>query len=200
MRRSARRAGRASRSAGLRIVAGSLKGRRIAAPCVGGVRPTSEKVREAMFDILGRSVEDGRVLDAFAGSGANGCEAISRGAREVVFVESESPVVAVLRANVEALGIEDRCRILVGDAESFAARLRDLAPFDLILADPPYGTDLGSRFCRLVAENCLLAPRGRLVLEGPSRAGPGPTEDGLRNVRAAVYGDTRLDFYEPWEP
>ncbi len=140
------------------------------------------------------------MLDAFAGSGANGCEAISRGAGEVVFVESDRQVVAVLRANIDALGIESRCRVLVCGAESCAGQLEALAPFDVILADPPYETDLGLRFRRLVADTRILAAHGLFVLEGPSRAAPSTEVAGLRSVRTAVYGDTRLDFYEPCEP
>lgn len=162
------------------------------------VRPTSEKVREALFDILGPSVSDRRVLDAFAGSGANGFEALSRGARSVVFVESDRVVVRVLRENACLLAVEDRTRIVVGSAVA-SQELQGLGLFELILADPPYASNLGSAFARLAVQNRLLVPAGRLVLEGAARAARVEVP-GLRLVRSAAYGDTRLDFYETSEP
>ena len=191
---------RASSVGRLRIVAGSLKGRRIAAPTVGQVRPTSEKVREALFDILGGTVVGARALDAFAGSGAIGCEALSRGAREVVFVESDPRVARVLCANLGSLGVQDRSRILVVDATVDAIGIEALGPFDLILADPPYGGDMAARFLRRVSAGRLLGPGGLLVMEVASRGAALQAEPEIKWIRRAAYGDTRLEFYEPSEP
>jgi 16S rRNA (guanine966-N2)-methyltransferase len=124
----------------LRIIAGELKGRRIRVPA-GDVRPTPDRAREALFAILGDSVHGSRVLDAFSGSGALGFEALSRGARSVLFVESDPHVLATLRENARALAVEGRCSSVRG------AALETLdgpgcGPFDLILADrtwPPGG-------------------------------------------------------------
>jgi len=180
----------------LRIIAGTLKGRRIAAPTVGAVRPTGEKVREALFDILGGRVEGARVLDAFAGSGALGCEALSRGAREVVFVESDPRVAHVLRANLDSLGVQDRSGVLVVDATSESPAIESLSPFDLVLADPPYGTDMAARFLDRASASRLVRPRTWLVLEVAARDAPLGSQPGIEWIRSATYGDSRLEFFE----
>ena len=179
----------------LRIIAGSLGGRRIVAPAVVGVRPTSEKVREALFDILGPVVNGARVLDAFAGSGAIGCEALSRGALHAWFVESDRRVARVLHQNVVALALDSRSEILVQDATRRRAMAGSAGPFDLIVADPPYGSGLSQRFLARVGEDGLLATAGILVIESAARE-PEPTCGGaVRWLRGERYGDTRLDFF-----
>lgn len=183
----------------LRIVAGSLKGRRIAAPDGGVVRPTSEKVREALFDILADRVQGARVLDAFAGSGAVGCEAISRGASEVVFVELDPGVALVLRANLAALHALDRGRVIVGDAVDACRHFRG-APFDIAFADPPYRGDEAGRFLLAMGGSALLDRAGLVILERSARAAPLDAPPTLRRIREARYGDSRLDFYSPVHP
>jgi len=184
----------------LRIVAGSLKGRRIVAPQVGDVRPTSERVREALFDILGGRVQGAGVLDFFAGSGAVGCEAISRGASEVIFVEADPRVARVLRANLEALGALGRGRLIIGDAVAACRGLTESGPFDVVFADPPYRGDTAERFLPALAVSGLLTASSAVVLERPARAAPIEPPPGLLRVREARYGDSRLDFYEPVHP
>src|SRR3990170_4138560 len=121
----------------MRIIAGSLKGRRLAA-VKGKIRPTSDKVREAIFSILGPAVVEARVLDLFAGTGALGLEALSRGAETAVFVEEHPASLAVLRRNVESLGLSDRVEVLPlpvnAGLKKLAARR---AAFDLTFLDPP---------------------------------------------------------------
>ena len=130
----------------MRIVAGDWRGRRIAAPAGTSTRPTSDRVREALFASLTSSLGAGlggvRALDAFAGSGALGLEALSRGASSAVFVESERGARAALEANIAALGAADRGRVIAGDAFALAARHGiPGGPFGLILLDPPYRID-----------------------------------------------------------
>jgi len=184
------------RVSGLRIIAGAFRGRRLRVPPGARVRPTADRVREALFNILGDAALGTRVLDLYAGTGALGLEALSRGAREVTFVESDAGVLRVLRANVEQLDAEHRCRIVPGDVPSLLGRGALGGPFDLVLADPPYGGPGTRAVLDGVARGATLAPGGRLVLERDSRDTPrAGTAQGLDLVRTARYGDTSLDFY-----
>ena len=136
----------------LRIIAGEFKGRRLKAPNGRIVRPTSDRVREAWFSILQQSIPDARVLDLFAGSGALGFEALSRGAVAVDFVETHRASLAALKANAEALKVEGRVTIHRSDALRFAERLQPGA-YDLAFADPPYATDDAARLVALYRAN-----------------------------------------------
>lgn len=177
----------------LRIIAGELRGRRLEVPDLEDVRPTPERVREALFDILGPGSPGRRVLDAYAGSGALGLEALSRGASTAVFVEREPAVARVLRRNIEKLGLSDRTEII--EATALRAVRQTLAGerFDLILADPPYRAGEGPRFLRHALER--LAAEGLLVIEREARAEP--ASEPHPPHRTARYGGTCLDFYGP---
>ena len=177
----------------MRIIAGTHRGRRISAPRGTATRPTADRVREALFSIVG-PIEGLDVLDLFAGSGALGLEALSRGAASATFVESGRPAVACLRANVAALGMGDRARIVARDWRSAlvaerAARRR----FGLCLLDPPYSlTD------RVVAQlgpelAPLAGPPGIVVIEH-SAARPPPEPSGLEITSRTdrTYGDTSV--------
>jgi 16S rRNA (guanine966-N2)-methyltransferase len=130
----------------MRIIAGEFRGRRLRPPPGRRVRPTTDRVREAWFSIVGDAVVGARVLDLFAGSGALGLEALSRGAAHVTFVELAAPSLAALRANVAELGVEGQTAIRRGDALRFAAGL-GRAAYDLAFADPPYGTGQAEALC-----------------------------------------------------
>jgi 16S rRNA (guanine966-N2)-methyltransferase len=180
----------------LRIIAGSLRGRRIKVPDGQEVRPTSDRVREALFGILGPSVEGLRVLDPYAGSGALGFEALSRGAVAATFLESNRDVLRVLHANAAALGVEDRCTFHAGRATGLLEKGTARGPFDLVLADPPYRDPEARRFLDALGRPGLLAPGARVVLER-DRGTPEevPSRAGLTLSRTARYGRTCLDFY-----
>ncbi len=129
----------------MRIVTGALRGRPIRTPAGEATRPTSDRARQAIFNILEHApwspgLAGRRVIDLFAGSGAMGLEAVSRGAAEVLFVESAEPALAAIRANVEAFGLGPRARTLRADATRLG---RADGPFDLAFLDPPYGKGLG---------------------------------------------------------
>jgi 16S rRNA (guanine966-N2)-methyltransferase len=128
----------------MRIIAGEFRGRRLAAPGDRRTRPTADRVREAWFSILGPEVHGARVLDLFAGSGALGLEALSRGAAFVDFVEMSRTSLATLRANVAALDVEDRVRIHASDALRFVTRF-SRERYDVAFADPPYRSDAAAR-------------------------------------------------------
>lgn len=171
----------------IRIVAGELRGRRLA---VGpGVRPTTERAREALFSILGESVRGARVLDAAAGSGALGFEALSRGAREAVFVDSDRRVGQVLRANVVLARLGDRARVVVREVASFLVIDRPTG-FDLVFFDPPWADPVVDVLQGLWN---ALVPGGTLVVERGSPEGPWPEPPVEPEVRR--YGTTSLFLY-----
>lgn len=173
----------------MRVVAGELRGRRLTAPPGRATRPTADKVREALFSILG-DVTGLRVLDLFAGSGALGIEALSRGASEAVFVDSSGRAVAAVRSNLNALALE--ARVHRRDALAFLAAEEDHARFDVAFVDPPY--DWASRLASPLAERlpAWLTENARIVTESDKRCPllmPFPLE------RERIYGDTRIAVY-----
>lgn len=180
----------------LRIISGSLRGRRIRVPPGRDVRPTGDRVREALFSILGPEVDGARVLDAYAGSGALGFEALSRGARRVTFMESAATALACIRDNAVTLGVEDRCEILAGQVESLLQTGSPIRRYDLVMADPPYGVPTGGDFLARLVDAGALSAGARVVFQRSRGAEPADTEStGLRLVRTARYGRTCLDFY-----
>src|SRR6185503_2177649 len=170
----------------MRIVAGRWRGRQIKAPADARVRPTADRVREAWMSIVGPRLPDGRVLDLFAGSGALGLEALSRGARAAEFVEVAPKSLAAIRANAGALGAGDAAVIHRGDALRFVAPLQPHA-FDVCFADPPYGMLLATR----LAERWLESPFAT-VIGIEHRLDETLPEGGDRRK----YGDTVITFYE----
>lgn len=171
----------------IRIVAGELRGRRLA---VGpGVRPTTERAREALFSILGERVRDARALDAAAGSGAVGFEALSRGAREVVFVEADRRVARILQENAVATRLERRASIHVRTVATFL-RVDRPSPFDLVFFDPPWADPVVDELEGLWA---VLAAGGTFVVERGSEKHPWPSSPVEPDVRR--YGTTTLFLY-----
>ncbi len=176
----------------LRIVAGRLGGRRLVAPRDSDTRPTSERVREALFSILGPI--EGAVLDLYAGSGALGFEALSRGAQRVVFVENRKPALEALRENARALGVEASVTLLPRPVERAPVE----GSFSLILADPPYALVESGQATRALASLLAagaLAPGGVLVLEHATRTSP-PDFPGLSLRECRRYGDTSLSIHD----
>ncbi len=156
-----------------------------------GVRPTSDRVREALFARL-PALEGARVLDLYAGTGALGIEAVSRGASHVVFVERSARAVAALRANVSNLGLATAHRILRGDAVAIVRRLGAVGEqFDLVLVDPPYDSRELARALGAVADAGVLAQGALVVAERPRRHTL-PTTPGLAAVDERRYGDTMI--------
>ncbi|WP_437674740.1 16S rRNA (guanine(966)-N(2))-methyltransferase RsmD [Sorangium sp. So ce131] len=179
----------------MRVIAGRLGGRRLAAPRGEGTRPTADRVREALFSSLG-DVTDALVCDLYAGTGALGIEALSRGARRAVFVDSGRPALAALRENLAALGLGEAARVVPLPVERALDLLHDEPPFDLVLLDPPYAAlaKAVAAAARLAGPLGLLAPAGRLVLEH-ARRDPSPEIAGLTRDAVRTYGDTAVSFY-----
>lgn len=171
----------------MRIVAGEFGGRRLAAPKDARVRPTADRVREAWMSILGEAIPGSRVVDLFAGSGALGLEALSRGATTVDFVEIGAASLKALNANIDALGVGARCRVHKGDALRFAEKLAPAA-YDLAFADPPYAHGAGGQLVELFRRT----PFARILSVEHRAADPLPGDETRR------YGDTALTFcYAP---
>ena len=184
----------------LRIVAGRLRGRRLTVPSSDAVRPTAERVREALFNILGQDLCGFDVLDLFAGSGALGFEALSRGARRVVFVEADPKIATILRRSAAELGVERDCRVIVGWVEDVLDRARLGGPYHVVLADPPYAAAVPARLVEGVDLGRLLGMHGTMVVERERRNPADPGGSGLTLVRTAEYGRTALDFFKYHNP
>lgn len=185
----------------LRIVGGTLRGRVLGAPEGRSTRPTSARVREAIFNVIahhpthGVDLEAARVADLFAGSGALGIEALSRGAREAVFVERDRRAASLLRHNLKVLGLEQRSEVLTLDVSRVRTALETRAPFDLWLLDPPYeprGETL--EMLGLLAPATLMACPGVLVLEQATGAGT-PLLSGFAPPIARRWGGTEALFF-----
>ncbi|HKX16860.1 MAG TPA: 16S rRNA (guanine(966)-N(2))-methyltransferase RsmD [bacterium] len=183
----------------MRVTSGSAKGTHLRAPGAG-VRPTSDRVKEALFNALAPRLADARVLDLFAGTGALGIEALSRGAARSVFIERDPRMVAAIRRNLAAAHVDDRAEARRGSVPAALDAIeREGAAFDLIVLDPPYGQELPARTLRRLADSPLLAPGGIIAADGHWRDDPGEIP-GLRRVRDARYGETGLWFYVRQEP
>jgi 16S rRNA (guanine(966)-N(2))-methyltransferase RsmD len=177
----------------MRVIAGRYGGRRLQAPPGLDTRPTSDRVREALFSILGERVGGARVLDLFAGSGALGIEALSRGAAEATFVDSAPAALRAIRANLEALGAQAEVRR--ADARRFLGGASgDARQYDLVFLDPPYrlAERLGSELTAALA--AVLAPGAAVIAESDRRA---PLELELPILDERRYGDTLIRIYGP---
>lgn len=180
----------------MRIIGGAAKKRRLKTPHGTGVRPTAARVREALFNILAPVVPGSRFLDVFAGTGSVGIEALSRGAQEACFIESNPRVLAVLRANLAQAVPGTKTRVIAGDAVRALRRLaREKNSFDIIFMDPPYARGYERKALECVSSGRLLAPGGVCVVE--TRKGTVPVErvGSLALFRCERYGDTVLTFY-----
>jgi len=180
----------------VRIIAGEFRGRRLAA-VKGRIRPTSDRVREAIFSVLGAAVVEARVLDLFAGTGALSLEALSRGARDAVLVEEHSTALNILRQNVAALGLESRTRVL---PLPVTKALRKLAAegeqFSLVFLDPPYERGLAEKTLAALQGSGLLVPGARAVAEHSQRETLPELVGGLQLGQCRRYGDTQVAFYQ----
>lgn len=180
----------------MRITAGEHRGRRLQSPTGLRTRPTSDRLRQAIFNVVGPRVAGARVLDLFAGTGALGLEALSRGAAEATFVERDRPALTSLRANLAVLGLSARARIVAQDALVALAGLTQAGErFDCVFLDPPYGGDAARRCVETLAPGAILSENALLVVQAfhktelPERIGT------LRRAWQRRYGETRLSLY-----
>lgn len=185
----------------MRIVAGALRGRPLVAPKGHQVRPTADRARQAIFNMLTHApwapaLEGARVVDLFAGSGAMGLEALSRGAASCRFVEQDEAAATAIRANVAQLGLAERASVERRDATAFGVRASAQPPYDLAFIDPPYGKGLGEAALAALAAGEWLANDGVTVLERGWRDA-GETPPGYRLLDERQWGAARVSFLQP---
>jgi 16S rRNA (guanine(966)-N(2))-methyltransferase RsmD len=184
----------------VRVIAGSAKGRRLATLRTLALRPTPDRVREALFNILGERIDGAAVLDLFAGSGAVGLEALSRGARVAVFVEVHEPACRLIESNLQRCRLEAQARVWCRDAlQAIPALTQQGQRFDVIFLDPPYQSPLLEEALERLGDARLLCDDGQVIAEHffkrvlPERFGR------LRRTRVARFGDVALSFYRVQE-
>lgn len=177
----------------MRVIAGELKGRRLATPKGKDIRPTPEKVKEALFSMLMDRIEGSVVCDLFAGTGALGLEAISRGASYCYFGDRSPESIAMVKENVAHCQVGERCRIILG---TYQKTLRSLdGPVDIFFLDPPYGADLLTETITAIAEGGHLSEDGIIVAEHAKDQAMPDTLAGLSKVREKRYGIVVISIY-----
>jgi 16S rRNA (guanine966-N2)-methyltransferase len=180
----------------MRVVAGRLRGRSIAAPKSQAIRPTADRLRESLFNILAHGyddpIRDARVLDLFAGTGALGIEALSRGAAFTLFVDDGAEARALLRENVETLGLGGTTKVYRRDATRLGPA-HPMEPFGLVFADPPYRQGLGEKAIASAREGGWLAPNALVIVEEAKDVGFKAPE-GFAEIERRAYDDTEFVF------
>jgi 16S rRNA (guanine966-N2)-methyltransferase len=183
----------------MRVVGGRLKGRNLASPATRDIRPTADRLRESLFNILVHAyddpIEDARVLDLFAGTGALGIEAISRGAAFALFVDNGAEARALLRNNVEALGLGGVTKVYRRDATNLGPA-HPVEPFSLVFLDPPYRMKLAEKALASLRDGGWLTPGALLVVEEAKAAFAAP--DGFEELERRAYDDTEFVFLKIW--
>ena len=182
----------------MRIIAGASKGRKLATPKSQSIRPTSDRVKESLFNILGSEVEGKVVLDLFAGTGNLGIEALSRGAERVIFVEKGRKALQLIQRNITQIGLEGRVEIIPRDANRAIGILKGKGEiFDLILMDPPYEKGLIKRTLIKLISHPIYHTGSILVIEHDRREPMPDTLEGWNLVRERRLGDTVISFLTP---
>ena len=182
----------------MRVIAGTHKGRRLHGPKGPGLRPTADRVKEALFSILASRVTGARFLDLFAGTGAIGIEALSRGARSATFVESHAAALRILRANLTSCGLTERADIYAGTATVFLRRRATTGtPYDIVFADPPYQIHATKDVWSRLVQTGMVTPHSIIVIEHAAKLTALADEGLLHLIRQYRYGDTMLSLFEP---
>jgi 16S rRNA (guanine966-N2)-methyltransferase len=183
----------------MRVIAGRARGRQIACPKGKSTRPTSDRVRESLFAIVGERVGNSRVLDLFAGSGSLGIEALSRGAELCVFVDRDRRACRVITDNLRTLDMQHQAVVVCADAIGISGQARgavsERAPYNLVFADPPYALEIAEPLLSRIDTSRLLAGDGLLVVEHTLHAEWPIRVGGLEQARQERYGDSMISFY-----
>ncbi len=177
----------------MRVTGGRERGRRLKAPAGSRVRPTSDKVKQALFNILGERVAGAVFLDLYAGAGGIGLEALSRGAGRVVFVDASRGSLDVVRHNRDILGFVDKAQVVFSKAEAFLKK--PSGPFDIVFLDPPYAEEI-KPLLELISKAGMLKPDAIVIAEHFKKQPSPESAGGLVLYREAKYGDTILAFYQ----
>lgn len=185
----------------MRIVSGSARGRPLKGPKGPGIRPTADRVRETLFNVLGQYLEGGQVLDLYAGTGALALEALSRGAERAVLVDSGREALGLIRENAAALGFAERCEVIPSDALRALDRLgREGRRFALVFADPPYAQKAIADLLQGIVRTEVLEPGGTVVLEHGKHEPVPEREGALAQVDQRAFGETRVTLYRVLDP
>jgi len=181
----------------MRVISGEAKGRRLKAPTGDRIRPTADRVKETLFDILGERVQNARVLDLFAGTGSLGIEALSRGARSVLFVDEAGEAIRLISDNLERTEMGSRAEVWRSNALSALARLKKLGrQFEIVLLDPPYGYGHIESIMRRLRRVRLSSRRGLIVIEHDKRTELPERFGSMQRLDQRRFGDTTVSFYE----
>lgn len=180
----------------MRIIAGSFKGRKLLSPRGSRTRPTSDRVRESIFSILGDRVLDAGILDLYSGTGAMGLEALSRGARQAVFVETDMAALRCLKVNIEAAGCGGKTRVVNQSVLSYLKKTSLSDGFDLVFADPPYAGDLGDMTLKAISKHAKHLTRCLIILEHSPQRPPEPIPGDLDRIDTRKYGNVGVTFFE----
>ena len=178
----------------MRIIAGSAKGRKLVSPKGSNTRPTADRVREAVFSILGDLVVGATVLDLYSGTGAMGLEALSRGAVKAVFVESDPAALKCLNANIEACRYQVMSKIVNRSVISFLDRMDQDDDFELVFADPPYAGNLGTLTLKAISKHAKPLKRSLIIMEHSPCCLPEPIPENMSRVDTRKYGNTGITF------
>jgi 16S rRNA (guanine(966)-N(2))-methyltransferase RsmD len=183
----------------LRIIAGEAKGRRIIAPPGRDIRPTSDRVKESLFNILGDKVPDSVVLDLFAGTGNLGLESLSRGAKLSIFIDSNRESIKLIYENIKLLKFEEACEVYHNDASSALTILnRKGVLFDIIFVDPPYHKNMVPVVINKISELGLLKDDGVIAAEHDVKDLLPDRISDIVSYKTSIYGDTGLTFYRKY--
>jgi 16S rRNA (guanine(966)-N(2))-methyltransferase RsmD len=184
----------------MRIISGTSKGRKLVTPRSQSLRPTSDRVKESMFNILQDDIVGKVVLDLFAGTGNLGIEALSRGAKKTIFVEKGRQALRLIQRNLTQFGLEERSEILPKDANRAIGILKQKGEsFDLILMDPPYEKGLIQKTLMTLNSHQIYHKDSILVIEHNRREPPSTVMEGWNLIRQRRIGDTLISFLTPWE-
>ena len=186
----------------MEITGGEACGQSIEMPTHPGLRPTNPEMRQALFNILGKLVPNAHIMDLFAGSGALGLEALSRGAAHATFVDSSRDAATAIRANLAQLELSDRARVVVSEVHRALGELgRSRESFDLVFVDAPFKDDMSADVLALLGEFNLVAPGGWVVVEQSKRAPAAPpAPEAHERAFVATIGDHRIAFYRRPNP
>lgn len=182
----------------MRIIGGKYRSRKIKQPKLGSTRPTKDRIREAVFNVIAEKVPGSDVLDIFAGSGAYGLEALSRGAKSATFVENNKQAIRVLKENIRSLGAEAEkaSRIIAEDALKAIEKLSASGKtFDIVFSDPPYNKELARKSLIMINRYDILKPLGFAVIEHHAQEGLPETAGGLSLLKQKTYGDIYISIF-----
>jgi 16S rRNA (guanine966-N2)-methyltransferase len=180
----------------VRIIAGIAKSRRLKSVPGRQVRPTSDRVKESLFSILGDKVFDARVLDLFAGTGNLGLESLSRGAKFALFVDNDSRSIKVIKENITALGFEQLTQVVIGNSPEVLREIQLQSAFDLVFLDPPYSQGLEVPTIEALTQLNLVNENAVIIIEHHKKTEMPEEIQELKRVRQQKYGDTIITFYK----